>query len=61
MEENKSPDFIMLIKSDAIEAEDKLSIYSKINESFDSVLIVFINGGDNVELYQKEEIYKKVF
>jgi hypothetical protein len=61
MEENKSPDFIMLIKSDAIEAEDKLSIYSKINESFDSVLIVFSNGCDNVELYQKEKIYKKVF
>jgi hypothetical protein len=61
MEENKSPDFIMLIKSDAIEVEDKLSIYSKINESFNSILIVFSNGSDNVELYQKEEIYKKVF
>jgi hypothetical protein len=57
MEEvSKYPDFLIVVK-DSLKDDEAERLEKKVKEKFSSVALIF---GD-IELYQKEEIYKKVF
>ena len=57
--ETDYPDFILVIKYECSDEEVE-SIKDRVKNELHKCLILFTNGSD-VELYQKEETYKKVF